>query len=193
MTPHEAWAVLALTPTTDWSAVERRYRELARAHHPDLSPADAKLFAEINAAHDVLRDAFENRPARRPLSDFEEEMRARANATYAAPRRQRPVRPRLYAALAGVTVLGAAAAFFALFKTAPTDLRIFVAFFAFGFSLLGIPRIGFRIAGSLAWVLTAVTVIALREAGLPAFAVLVTAPLTVHFAALAYIDSRRER
>lgn len=49
-----AWDVLGMTPTADDKAIKKRYRELARAWHPDLhgnSEESNKRMAEINEAY----------------------------------------------------------------------------------------------------------------------------------------------
>lgn len=43
--------VLGLTPPVDRDAVQRRYRELAHAHHPDHG-GDPARFVEVQAAYD---------------------------------------------------------------------------------------------------------------------------------------------
>ena len=52
MNPYE---ILAVPRDADFTAIKTAYRNLARKHHPDLG-GDAKLFAEINAAYDLLAD-----------------------------------------------------------------------------------------------------------------------------------------
>lgn len=49
-----AWDVLGITPTADDKAIKKRYRELARAWHPDLhgnSEESNQRMAEINEAY----------------------------------------------------------------------------------------------------------------------------------------------
>ena len=53
------YQVLGLTPDASPEEVKRRFRELARKHHPDLnpnSPDTHALFLRINQAHETLSD-----------------------------------------------------------------------------------------------------------------------------------------
>jgi DnaJ domain len=50
-----AYAVLGLEPGADWTAVERAYKNLMKAHHPDRAGGDAGRAAEINRAYRELR------------------------------------------------------------------------------------------------------------------------------------------
>ena len=52
-----AYVVLGLRPGADWSSVERAYKSLIKAHHPDRAGGDAVRAAEINRAYRELRQA----------------------------------------------------------------------------------------------------------------------------------------
>lgn len=53
MSIHRARRILGVTPATGLDAVKRRYRRLAREHHPDAG-GRSERFAEIQAAFEVL-------------------------------------------------------------------------------------------------------------------------------------------
>jgi curved DNA-binding protein CbpA len=79
----DPYTVLDVAPDSSDSAIKRRWRELAREHHPDRAAGDreeaARLtgrMARINAAYDLLRD-----PGRRARFDSSADgRRARARA-----------------------------------------------------------------------------------------------------------------
>jgi curved DNA-binding protein CbpA len=79
----DPYRVLEVAPSASGATIKRRWRELAREHHPDRAAGDreaaARLtgrMARINAAYDLLRD-----PARRARFDASAEgRRARARA-----------------------------------------------------------------------------------------------------------------
>ena len=81
----DPYRVLGLPPDASDSAIKRRWRELARAHHPDraVDPAEAarltKQMARINAAYDVLRD-----PERRSRIDARRRRSAEAASGFSA-------------------------------------------------------------------------------------------------------------
>ena len=55
------YEVLGVPRTATADEIKRAYRQLARKHHPDLTPAaerakSAERFKEINEAHEVLSD-----------------------------------------------------------------------------------------------------------------------------------------
>jgi DnaJ-class molecular chaperone len=55
----DPYEVLGLTRDADEAAIKAAYRKLAKRHHPDLHPGDAKAadrFAELNNANDLLSD-----------------------------------------------------------------------------------------------------------------------------------------
>ncbi|MBV9528357.1 J domain-containing protein [Sphingomonas sp.] len=52
-----AYAVLGLEPGAEWAAVERAYKTLIKAYHPDRPGGDADRAAEINHAYRELRRA----------------------------------------------------------------------------------------------------------------------------------------
>jgi curved DNA-binding protein CbpA len=69
--PADPYRILDVDPRASGSVIKRRWRELAREHHPDRAAGDreeaARLtsrMARINAAYDLLRD-----PARRASYD----------------------------------------------------------------------------------------------------------------------------
>ena len=82
----DPYRVLDIAPQATDSAIKRRWRELAREHHPDRAAGDrevaaqlTKRMARINAAYDLLRD-----PGRRARFDQSPEgsrSRARAGGT----------------------------------------------------------------------------------------------------------------
>lgn len=51
------YEVLGVSKQADEAEIKRAYRELARTYHPDLNPAGAETFKEINEAYAVLSDA----------------------------------------------------------------------------------------------------------------------------------------
>jgi curved DNA-binding protein CbpA len=60
----DPYRVLDVPPDSDDEAIKRRWRELAREHHPDRAAGDTEAttrltgrMARINAAYDLLRDA----------------------------------------------------------------------------------------------------------------------------------------
>lgn len=54
----DAYDVLGLSPECDSGTLEAVYRHLATRYHPDASGSDTgDRMAEINVAHDALRDA----------------------------------------------------------------------------------------------------------------------------------------
>ncbi|HUP83751.1 MAG TPA: J domain-containing protein [Candidatus Limnocylindria bacterium] len=82
----DPYAALDVRPDATDAQIKRRWRELAREHHPDRAAGDADAaaaltarMARINAAYDVLRD-----PARRAAYDSSPAgRRARAESTTA--------------------------------------------------------------------------------------------------------------
>lgn len=53
------YKVLGVKSTDDEATIKKAYRDLARKYHPDKcknNPAAEKLFKEVNAAYDVLKD-----------------------------------------------------------------------------------------------------------------------------------------
>jgi len=55
----DPYEILGLTRSADEAAVKAAYRKLAKRHHPDLHPGDAKAaerFQELNNANDLLSD-----------------------------------------------------------------------------------------------------------------------------------------
>lgn len=51
------WAVLGVPSHASLEEIERRYRDLARLHHPDSSGGSPAVMAKINAARDAARRA----------------------------------------------------------------------------------------------------------------------------------------
>src|SRR6202011_34211 len=65
MAPQREWfekdfyAVLGVEPGASDREIQRAYRQLAKANHPDANSGDAaaeERFKEVSAAHDVLGD-----------------------------------------------------------------------------------------------------------------------------------------
>jgi DnaJ-class molecular chaperone len=55
----DPYQILGLERTADEAAIKAAYRKLAKRHHPDLHPGDAKAaerFQELNNANDLLSD-----------------------------------------------------------------------------------------------------------------------------------------
>jgi len=91
MTRAEAIALLGLPPDASRAAVDRRFRELAKRHHPDAVPGDpdaAARFARLAAARDRLRDPT---PDPSPIPDPSRPP-AHPPSKTAAPRRTPPGR-----------------------------------------------------------------------------------------------------
>jgi molecular chaperone DnaJ len=61
MTPtKDFYAVLGVSPTAAQDEIKKKYRRLAKTHHPDSNPGDAKAaerFKEISEAYGVVGDA----------------------------------------------------------------------------------------------------------------------------------------
>ena len=58
MTTH--YDVLGVAPVADFKDIRAAFVKLAKIYHPDRNPGDAvaaQRFREINAAHELLRDA----------------------------------------------------------------------------------------------------------------------------------------
>ena len=58
-----ALEVLGLYPPTDLLEIKKRYKELAKKHHPDMNPGNAEaeeLLKQINMAYTVLKVAYES-------------------------------------------------------------------------------------------------------------------------------------
>lgn len=57
----EALLVLDLTPPVDFATIKRRYRELAKRHHPDANGGDKRAeerLKEINQAYNTLKTSY---------------------------------------------------------------------------------------------------------------------------------------
>lgn len=55
-TRKEAREVLGIEPDVlDFSLIDKRYKELAKKYHPDISGGDAEMFKKINIAHKILK------------------------------------------------------------------------------------------------------------------------------------------
>ncbi len=53
------YEVLGVSKTADEAEIKRAYRDLARRFHPDLNPAGAEQFKDINEAYAILSDPRE--------------------------------------------------------------------------------------------------------------------------------------
>lgn len=51
------WHVLGIRPDASLDDIEKRYRDLARSHHPDSAGGSAAVMAKINTARDAARRA----------------------------------------------------------------------------------------------------------------------------------------
>lgn len=84
---HDLYRVLQVARDASREEIVRAYRRLARAHHPDVRPADpgaASRFAQLSIARAILAD-----PMRRAVYDANQ----RPRATAGAPTPTRPKRP----------------------------------------------------------------------------------------------------
>ena len=55
----DLYEILGVARTTDKEEIRKKYKKLARRHHPDVNPGDKdaeRRFKEINAAYAVLSD-----------------------------------------------------------------------------------------------------------------------------------------
>ena len=74
------YQVLGIPQDATADQIRKRFRELARKHHPDLNPhrlESHELFLRINHAYEVLSD-----PARRAAYDLDLRDRARRSAEF---------------------------------------------------------------------------------------------------------------
>jgi curved DNA-binding protein CbpA len=55
-----ALEILGLPPLVTREEIKRRYRQLARRHHPDRKGGDAREMEAINRAYELLMDYVEN-------------------------------------------------------------------------------------------------------------------------------------
>ena len=84
-TPYD---ILAVARTASADEIKKRYRELARKHHPDVNRADpsaASRFAEISQAYKVLSDTETRNALDAEISLREQRARQAATATPASP------------------------------------------------------------------------------------------------------------
>lgn len=59
---YEAMAIMGLSPPLDLTSIRKRYKELAKKHHPDLNQGCDKseeLLKRINMAYTILKMAFD--------------------------------------------------------------------------------------------------------------------------------------
>ncbi len=100
----DPYKVLGVPADASAAAIKKRWRELAREHHPDRAGGDAehltRRMARINAAYDLLRDPrqralLDARAGRGLAVDPDEEGRFRAAdaEAWSGPPRPRPSRP----------------------------------------------------------------------------------------------------
>ena len=73
-TIRNALKILGLPPLVTRGEIKKRYRQLARRHHPDRNAGDARKMEEINRAYETLMEYVENFRFR-----FDEEEIARQN------------------------------------------------------------------------------------------------------------------
>ena len=65
LSPEErrAWKTLQMEPVADLDAVKSQYKQLAKAHHPDINGGDAgaeERLKEINLAYDFIRKSLQS-------------------------------------------------------------------------------------------------------------------------------------
>src|SRR5258706_7023707 len=53
---HDLYALLGVDPSASADDIRRRWRLIAKRHHPDRPDADAELFRHLSAAHAILCD-----------------------------------------------------------------------------------------------------------------------------------------
>ncbi len=70
----KALETLGLPPLVTRGEIKKRYRQLARRHHPDRNAGDARKMEEINRAYETLMEYVENFRFR-----FDEEEMAQQN------------------------------------------------------------------------------------------------------------------
>jgi curved DNA-binding protein CbpA len=86
-TPYD---ILGVPRTASAEEIKRRYRELARQHHPDVNPNNpsaARLFADISSAYKTLTDADSRRLLDAELALLEQRSRQAASSRFTSPPR----------------------------------------------------------------------------------------------------------
>ncbi|WP_425041129.1 J domain-containing protein [Primorskyibacter sp. S187A] len=87
--PEYAYKVLGVSPLDDFATIRKKWRALARDHHPDVASgcpkAATKRFAEINEAYDLLRF---HRDGFAALDQSEKARKARERARHNEARRR---------------------------------------------------------------------------------------------------------
>lgn len=53
---HDLYALLGVDPSANADDIRRRWRQIAKRHHPDRPDADGELFRHLSAAHAILSD-----------------------------------------------------------------------------------------------------------------------------------------
>jgi molecular chaperone DnaJ len=66
----EAYSILGVDKSISDEDLKKRYKQMAKDHHPDIHPEDAEKFKQINAAHQLIQDHRQNPEKYAPRSPF---------------------------------------------------------------------------------------------------------------------------
>lgn len=87
MAPLDYYRILGVSPQADWVQIRRRYRYLARRHHPDHNPGDpeaAARFRQVVEAYEAIQEArSRTRPRRAPSQNYRQPPRFDRDSVFA--------------------------------------------------------------------------------------------------------------